>query len=581
MKADLSRQTFDPNKRYSSVLMQQGRVLLDSEWNEQQEIHQHRAQTGVRDVIGASGVPMDEPGFEITARDGKLYISDGHIYVDGILCVNEKEASYDGEPDQGGQPHPPHPDDLIGWMASESAESGDGKLKLGLVYLDVWERHVTHLDDGHIREVALGGPDTTTRKQTVWQVKVMGLVPEKKDVDPLATYAELRAKKKLTEGDEQKLKEIAPRAAQILGGLCEKGEKALDELGEPPTGKLNARAEEQKGTTNRCQVPPGGGYERLENQLYRLEVHRSGQSRADARFKWSRDNGCVVTSIESVNVNEREITVKDTGRDEFLSFANGQWVEIVDDQTELQSQYRKLLQIDKPVDHAGRVITVKQTPPTIDLKLHPKLRRWDQKDGATEDGVKLKDDWTELEYGVEVKLSGDEYRAGDYWLIPARTATGDIEWPLKDDGETPEEQSPYGVRHGFCALAIVAAPQGDSEKVQLSVLHDCRKLFPPLTQLTSFFYLGGDGQEAMPGKELLEPLRVGVANGQWPVQGARVRFEILDSNGTLKSQDGNITGENSGKSLTVLTDEYGVAACRWTLECAPPLMMFNIGTGSR
>src|SRR5207244_4641171 len=36
------------------------------------------------------------------------------------------------------------------------------KQGLYLVYLDVWRRHVTALEDGYIREVALGGPDHGT-----------------------------------------------------------------------------------------------------------------------------------------------------------------------------------------------------------------------------------------------------------------------------------------------------------------------------------------------------------------------------------------------------------------------------------
>ncbi|HET7271533.1 MAG TPA: DUF6519 domain-containing protein [Rubrobacter sp.] len=557
MKADLSRLTFDPTRRYSGVLMQQGRVQLDSEWNEQQEIHQYRAQAGAGDVIGPRGTPIDQDGeatgFEITARDGGLFIGVGHIYVDGILCVNESDGPlpYERQPDL------PSEVDLTGWMAG--AESED--FRPGLVYLDVWERHITHLDDDRIREVALGGPDTTTRKQTVWQTKVMALDPDDDDAALLARYAELRDKPNPSKAEGEELERISPRAVEILDSLCERGGAALDALGEPPTGTLSAQAEEESGATGPCEIPPGGGYERLENQLYRVEVHRSG-NRVTARFKWSRDNGSVATGIEEVDVGSKEITVKDTGRDEFLSFANGQWVEVVDDNTELKGEYRTLLQIDKPVDHARRIITVKQTPPSIDPTLHPKLRRWDQQKGATENGVQLTDTGTELEDGIEVKIASGQYRAGDYWLIPARTATGDVEWPRADPevpDSGPAELPPQGVRHRFCALAIVAT----SGENRLTVLHDCRNLFPQLTDLTGFFYLGGDGQEAMPGKELPEPLRVGVANGQWPVKGKRVEFEILDSEGSLQSEDDTITGENS---LVVLTDAEGVASCRWTLD---------------
>jgi hypothetical protein len=35
MKGDFSRFTFRPSKGYTSVRMQQGRVSLDSDWNEQ------------------------------------------------------------------------------------------------------------------------------------------------------------------------------------------------------------------------------------------------------------------------------------------------------------------------------------------------------------------------------------------------------------------------------------------------------------------------------------------------------------------------------------------------------------------
>ena len=38
MKGDFTRFSFDPAKHYSGVRMQQGRVQLDADWNEQQSI---------------------------------------------------------------------------------------------------------------------------------------------------------------------------------------------------------------------------------------------------------------------------------------------------------------------------------------------------------------------------------------------------------------------------------------------------------------------------------------------------------------------------------------------------------------
>src|SRR5687768_2019774 len=65
MHGDFTRFAFDAAKQYSSVRMQQGRVLLDAEWNEQIDIEQFRARLALRDVIGCCGVPRDNAGFEL------------------------------------------------------------------------------------------------------------------------------------------------------------------------------------------------------------------------------------------------------------------------------------------------------------------------------------------------------------------------------------------------------------------------------------------------------------------------------------------------------------------------------------
>ena len=44
MKGDFSRRTFDPQKHFSRVLMQQGRVQLDADWNEQAAIQLHHTE---------------------------------------------------------------------------------------------------------------------------------------------------------------------------------------------------------------------------------------------------------------------------------------------------------------------------------------------------------------------------------------------------------------------------------------------------------------------------------------------------------------------------------------------------------
>ncbi len=91
--------------------------------------------------------------------------------------------------------------------------------------------------------------------------------------------------------------------------------------------------------------------------------------------------------------------------------------------------------------------------------------------------------------------------------------------------------------------------------IKWKLVQDCRRLFPPVTELTSLLYVGGDGQEALPNSKLLEPLQVRVANGQFPVKGAKVRFQVVSGGGSVSGQNG----------ITATVDPDGIAECEWTL----------------
>ena len=158
MKGDFSRLTFDPRKRYTGVRLQQGRVQLDADWNEQVDIATYLQRTLARDLLGASGGPSVGGGFDITVTGGKLMISPGHYWVDGILCENDAALDINQQPDLPDPPVPTNPQS--GWY---------------MAYLDVWERGISAVEDPDLLEIALGGPDTATRTRTVWQVKLQRL----------------------------------------------------------------------------------------------------------------------------------------------------------------------------------------------------------------------------------------------------------------------------------------------------------------------------------------------------------------------------------------------------------------------
>src|SRR6266851_7455065 len=175
MRGDFTRDTFKSSKHYSRVMLQQGRVQLDADWNEQSAIVLHSIRALARDLIGPHGAPSSTQGFEVftdaskitgiddsrrtvlanAVKNGDIVIGAGDYYVDGILVENEAPILYTEQP------------------GYSSASLDELKADAYLLYLDVWERLITYVEDGHIREVALGGPDTAARSQIIWQVKVL------------------------------------------------------------------------------------------------------------------------------------------------------------------------------------------------------------------------------------------------------------------------------------------------------------------------------------------------------------------------------------------------------------------------
>ena len=168
MKGDFTRFTFDPAKHYTRVLKQQGRVDLDADTNEAADIAAWLDRTRAIDVIGRSGAPIHSNGFRIGIDgDGGLTIAPGRFYVDGILCTMEGDTPV---------PVTEQPD-LPGYLTGGLLEDGS-TLEPGTyaVYLDVWDRHVTYVEDpegGTIVRNETGEPFTLNelkrRASAAWQ----------------------------------------------------------------------------------------------------------------------------------------------------------------------------------------------------------------------------------------------------------------------------------------------------------------------------------------------------------------------------------------------------------------------------
>ena len=73
MSGDYSRKTFKFRHNYSSVLMQQGRVQLDADWNEQIAINLRRQRAETVDTMGRAVVPSETAdGFKLELNAGVL-----------------------------------------------------------------------------------------------------------------------------------------------------------------------------------------------------------------------------------------------------------------------------------------------------------------------------------------------------------------------------------------------------------------------------------------------------------------------------------------------------------------------------
>jgi hypothetical protein len=434
MKGDFTRFTFDRTRHDVAVLMQQGRVQLDADWNEQGAIDRHLRETTGRDVIGPAGAPKQGGGFAIglTADARDLTIGAGRFYIDGGLLTNEAEAALTRQP---------HLWPAASGFSGFAMPAATGRY---LAYLLGFDWHVTAAEDPAIRETALGGPDTATRLRGAWQVR------------------------------------LEPVAATALPPAFDAGWRPA---GSATTGRL-AISTGAVGQAGACLLPPTASYRALENQLYRVEVHRSGDrdGAVPATFKWSRDNGAVVTTVSR---SGQVLMAADLGRDEVLGFHPGQWVELVDRRMEMWERHGRMLLIEA-VDPATRAITIAAaTPvPAVDGTWPVILRRWDQSGAAAGDqGIPMTSATVPLEQGLEASFAAGSYRAGEWWVVPARTAisveTGVVEWP-RDGAGNPAFLRPQNGPDRTCPLALVDFDTGTS---RFALVGDCRPRFPALTAL--------------------------------------------------------------------------------------------------
>lgn len=161
MKAYLSRYSFNADKRYSGLYLQQGRMITDDDQNTLNQIH----KTRVNDLGGKTiknGVPDTDGMLKLTSQDASQRLpafQNGDVFIDGIRgrFISNDLATVQ-------RPLSP----LSGQVDLPASPAITGP---NLLYVDMWERSVFPLEDPELVDIGWHGADTSYRSRTMVQVK--------------------------------------------------------------------------------------------------------------------------------------------------------------------------------------------------------------------------------------------------------------------------------------------------------------------------------------------------------------------------------------------------------------------------
>lgn len=448
MKGDFSRLPDERSENFAGVLHQQGRVLLDADWNAQTAITVGWQDTAGRDIIGAgvAAVPADDQdGFKIVSAahaagttDVQLTVNPGRVWADGLLARLFDESS----------PSAPVSRDAT-YLTSPIQDPSFDTTSIATdvrdaVVLEVWREELNAFQKPDLLiEPALGGPDTTERANTAFAFRLMRL------------------------GDGDTCENISDR---LKDDFSKKGRLKVS-LQLPVTG----------GTPD-CPTPGAGGYTGFEHSFYRIEI--AAVDPGPAQFKWSQYGGGLVgrgrfdAAAKTVTIKGNLQAITNSGLSTFYLEALdrdatlGHWQVIYGAHATLNGD---VLSLGAPV--------FRTIPTSPDPEATLFFRLWN--------GIEQVQDFanTELPDQLGIMLafdapSGNNYMPGDYWTFPVRV--GQVEPSILIDTEAPR-----GIHYHRVPLAVLT--WANNQDVQLPI-EDCRHRFQPLTRLgCCCSYRVGDG----------------------------------------------------------------------------------------
>ena len=451
----LSRLQVDPEHNFSGILHQQGRVLLDADWNAQTLIATRWQDQAGRDVIGpaVAAVPARESdGFRIQSasvdasnRVG-LAIRPGRVWADGILAYLPGE---DSNPVADVSRVATYLQPPIQDPPGDVSSIGDGIRDA--VVLEVWREAFNGFQRPDILiEPALGGPDTTERILTAMRFRLFRLAPE----DTCRSIV-----------------------ARLQDDIKDKGKLTVSLR--PPTT-----------IPGDCPVEEGGGYVGFEHFLYRVEIAQVDG--AETMFKWSQFNGGLVGRGDcDLGGTDKRITITANDQAIKMSGLSTFYLEVVDLDDEQGFQRvtygaEVTLNGDDLEVAQEHYVVVARPSGAVFFRLWNEIRKVAEfPKAATPSEPKELRDGIRLEFDP---AGASNHQPGDYWTFEVRA----------DEVSNPEilidDEPPQGIYFHRVPLAILSWNNAEKVSFENEEIEDCRDVFQPLTSQTGCCsFTVGDG----------------------------------------------------------------------------------------
>ncbi len=457
MGSDRARVSYDPARHWRSLVAQQGRVTVESDWNEEVAILDERDRLETLDVVGPFGSP--DGGYAVTvvpaggaggSTAGDLIVGPGILYLGGERLELDAAITYSTQPDWLD-----HSSDPL-WLDPSIPDGTADEL----VYLLAIDQEVSAVEDPALADVALGGPDTMQRKRLLQHA-----VRQMSDGATCTTAWD----------DFQ----------QSLGaeGLSFDPSTMLLES----TTTLQASFTELPGPVSLCQPVATGGYLGAENQMLRVMV--TSVTNGVPEIVWGFDDASFLYRLAAATYDTAaDATTFTLGRapvDSYHFPQLGQVVELLRDAVQLTptdyiaSATGFVSTATATYDPTSMDLVVSGQPPTDYLSpATPQLylRIWQETATATPgQAVALGD----TGMAVTLTSSSGTFHPGDFWRFALRPIDPTIVYPARYL-EAP--QPPDGPRTWACPLAVLAWDAGTA------TVSPC---VPPFTSLVNQSSGGG------------------------------------------------------------------------------------------